>query len=174
LVTFEKLTTDRIECYYVFYVLAPIDDVFISSPKKNVVVLHDSEELIVKCECLDGIPKATFEWSLDNATNGNKTDDKLVANDNGVSLDHQFQNGTTVGYIAYKAKPSESGMRLYCVARTAVNELKASNSVLLAITEKGTFISFWQAALLGGIFGALILDVALGCGATCFVLNFAR
>ncbi|XP_052782842.1 hemicentin-1-like isoform X2 [Mya arenaria] len=111
----------------------PIDAVFISSPTKDVVVLQDNEELIVKCECLDGIPKATFEWFLDNATNDNKTDDKLIANDIDVSVENQFQNGITVSFFTYKAKPSESGTRIYCLARNVVNEVRSSNSLLLAI-----------------------------------------
>ncbi|XP_052762490.1 uncharacterized protein LOC128205101 [Mya arenaria] len=114
-------------------VYVPIADVFISSPTKDVVVLQNNEELIVKCECLDGIPKATFKWFIDNATNGNKTDDKLITNDNDVSVQHQFQNGTTVSYLSYTAKSSESGMRIYCVAQNVINELTASNSLLLAI-----------------------------------------
>ncbi|WAQ95273.1 HMCN2-like protein [Mya arenaria] len=118
-----KIATDTI----------PIDAVFISSPTKDVVVLQDNEELIVKCECLDGIPKATFEWFLDNATNDNKTDDKLIANDIDVSVENQFQNGITVSFFTYKAKPSESGTRIYCLARNVVNEVRSSNSLLLAI-----------------------------------------
>ncbi|XP_052789592.1 hemicentin-1-like [Mya arenaria] len=114
-------------------VYAPIDDVFISSPTKDVVFLQDNEELIFKCECLDGIPKATFEWFLDNATNDNKTDDKLITNDIDVSVEHQFLNGTTVSYFPYTAKSSESGMRIYCVAQNVINEITSTNSLLLAI-----------------------------------------